>query len=112
MSPCYIKTNVSAVIYNKFRSFLASSTSADQLFRDGNFIVQHLYTLPKSPISGLTTRMPLMLDCPTNTPDLNPTETPRSIVMKKMRHKNNVNKLKVALKATMAYINTPAVPTG
>ncbi len=83
--------------------------SADKLYGDADFIFQqdlgpaHTAKVTKSWFNdhGVT-----VLDCPANSPDLNPIENRWSIVKRKMRdiRPNNADDLKAAIKATWASV--------
>ncbi len=83
--------------------------SADQLFKNADFVFQQdlapAHTV-KSTKSWLSDCGVGVLDCPANSPDLNPKENLWSIVKRKMRNKRpkNADKLKATVKETWASI--------
>ncbi len=98
---CFLKTNVTAPIYQDILEHFMLP-SADQLFKDADFIFQHdsapAHT-PKSTKSWLN-------DWPANSPDLNLIENLWGIVKRKMRNKRpkNADELKATVKETGASI--------
>ncbi len=83
--------------------------SADQLFKDADFIFQQDLApahIAKSTKSWLKDHGVGVLDWPANSPDLNPMENLWGIVKRKMRNKRpkNADELKAAIKETWASI--------
>ncbi len=81
--------------------------SADQLFKDADFIFQQ-YLAPahtaKSTKSCLNDHGVGVLDWPANSPDLNPIENLRGIVKKMKKRPKNADELKATVKETWASI--------
>ncbi len=89
--------------------------SADQLFKDADFIFQQNLApahTAKSTKSWLNDYGVGVLDWPANSPDLNPIENLWGIVKRKMRKKRpkNADELKATVKETWASIPPSAVP--
>ncbi len=86
---CFLKTNVTAPIYQYILEHFVLS-SADQLFKDADFIFQ-LDLAPvhtaKSTKSWLNDHGVGVLDWPASSPDLNPIDNLWGIVKRKMRNK-------------------------
>ncbi len=102
---CFLKTNVTAPVYQDILEHFMLP-SADQLFKDADFIFQQdlapVHTA-KSTKSWLNDRGVCVLDWPANSPDLN-IENLWGIVKRKMRNKRpkNADELKAAVKETWA----------
>ncbi len=105
---CFLKTNVTAPVYQYIlKNFMLPS--ADQLFKDADFIFQQDLApahTAKSTKSWLNDFGVGALDWPVNSPDLNPIENLRGIVKRKMRNKRpkNADELKATAKETWASI--------
>ncbi len=103
---CFLKTNVTAPVYQDILEHFMLP-SADQLFKDADFIFQQdlapAHTV-KSTKSWLNDHGVGVLDCPAKSPDLNPIEN--LIVKKKMRNKRpkNADEMKVTVNETWASI--------
>ncbi len=90
---CFLKTNITAPVYQTILEHFMLP-SADQLFKDANFIFQQDLApahTAKSTNSWLNDHGAGMLDWPANSPDLNPIENLWSIVKRKMRNKRPKN---------------------
>ncbi len=73
---CFLKTNVTAPFYKDILEHFMLP-SADQLFKDADYIFQqdlavHLSTLPKAKSKSWLQHHVGVLDLPANSPDLNP----------------------------------------
>ncbi len=104
---CFLKTNVTAPIYQDIlKRFMLPS--ADQLFKDADFIFQQDLAsahTAKSTKSWLNDHGVGVLDWPANSPDLN-IENILGIVKRKMRNKRpkNADELNAMVKETWAFI--------
>ncbi len=105
---CFLKTNVTAPIYQDILDrFMLPS--ADQLFKDADFIFQQDLTpahTAKSTKSWINDHGVGVLDWPENSPDPNPIENLWGIVKRKKRNKRpkNADELKATVKETWASI--------
>ncbi len=105
---CFLKTNVTAPVYQDILEHFMLP-SADQLFKDADFIFQQDLApahTAKSTTSWLKDHGVGVLDWPANSPDLNPIENIWDIVKRKMSNKRptNADELKATLKETWASI--------
>ncbi len=105
---CFLKTNVTAPVYQEILEHFMLP-SADQLFKDADFIFQQDLApahTAKSTKSWLNDHGVGVLDWPANSPDLNPIENLSGIVKRKMRdtRPNNADELKATVKETWASI--------
>ncbi len=105
---CFLKTNITAPVYQDIlEDFMLPS--ADQLFKDADFIFQQdlapVHTA-KSIKSWLNDHGVGVLDWLANSPDLNPIENLWDIVKWKMRNKRtkNEDELKATVKETWSSI--------
>ncbi len=81
---CFLKTNVTAPIYQEIVEYFMLP-SADQLFKDADFIFQQNLApahSAKSTKSWLIDHGVCVLDCTANSPDLNPIENRIEAVIK------------------------------
>ncbi len=104
---CFLKTNVTAPVYQEMLEHFMLP-SADQLFKDADFIFQQDLApahTAKSTKSWLNEHGVGVLDWPANSLDLN-IENLWSIVKRKMRNKRpkNADELKATVKETWASI--------
>ncbi len=102
-----LKTNDTAPVYQYILEHFML-LSADQLFKDADFIFQQDLApahTAKSTKSWLNDHGVGVLDWPENSPDLNPIETLWGIVKRKMRNKKpkNADELKATVKETWAF---------
>ncbi len=105
---CFLKTNVTAPVYQEILEHFMLP-SADQLFKDADFIFQQDLApahTAKSTKSWLNDHGVGVLDWPANPPDLNPIDNLWGIVKRKMRNKRpkNADELKATVKETWASI--------
>ncbi len=102
---CFLKTNITAPVYEEILEHFMLP-SADQLFKDADFIFQQDLAPAhpaKSTRSWLNDHGVGVLDWPANSPDLNPIENIWAIVKRKMRNKRPKNDgLKATVKETWA----------
>ncbi len=92
---CFLKTNVTALVYQDILEHFMLP-SADQLFKDADFIFQQDLAsahTAKSTKSWLNDHGIGVLDWPANSPDLNQEEeeTDLNLVKRKMRNKRPKN---------------------
>ncbi len=105
---CFLKTNVTAPVYQEiWEQFMLPS--ADQLFKDADFIFQQDLApahTAKSTKSWLNDHDVGVLDWPANSLDLKPIENLWDIFKRKMRNKRpkNADELKATVKETWASI--------
>ncbi len=105
---CFLKTNVTAPVYQDILEHFMLS-SADQIFKDADFIFQqdmtHAHTAERTK-TWLKDHGVGVLDWPANSPDLNPIDNLWGIINRKMRNKKpkNADELKATVKETRASI--------
>ncbi len=105
---CFFKTNITAPVYQDILEHFMLP-SADQLFKDADFIFQQDLApahTTKSTKSWLNDHGVGVLDWPANSPDLNPIDNLWGIVKRKIRNKRpkNPDELKATVKETWASI--------
>ncbi len=102
---CFLKANVNAPVYKDILEHFILP-SADQLFKDADFIFQQDLAPAHTAKSWLNDHGVGMLDWPANSPDLNPIENQWGILKRKMRNKRpkNADELKATVKETWASI--------
>ncbi len=102
---CFLKTNVTAPVYQEILEHFMLP-SADQLFKDANFIFQQDLAPTHTARSTKSWLNVGVLDWPANSPDLNPIDNLWGIVKMKMRNKRlkNADELKATVKETRASI--------
>ncbi len=111
---CFLKTNVTAPVYQEILEHFMLP-SADQLFKDADFIFQQDLALDhtaKSTKSWLDDHGVGVLDWPANSPDLKPIENLWGIVKRKMRNKRpkNADELSKNCQRNLGFHTTSAVP--
>ncbi len=104
---CFLKTYTAPIYKDILEHFMLPS--ADQLFKDADFIFQQDLApahTAKSSKSWLNNHGVGVLDWQENSPDLKPIENLWGIVKRKMRNKRpkNADELKATVKETWAFI--------
>ncbi len=103
---CFLKTNVTASVYQDILEHF-TLPSADQLFKDADFIFQQDLAPAHTAKSLSNDHGVGVLDWPANSPNLKPIENLWGIVKRKMRNKRpkkNADELKVTVNETWASI--------
>ncbi len=103
---CFLKTNVPAPVYQEILEHVMLP-SADQLFKDADFIFQQDLApahTAKSTKSWLNDHGVGVLDWPANSSDLNPIDSLLSRGKWETRDQNNADELKATVKETWASI--------
>ncbi len=95
---CFLKTNVTAPVYQELLEHFMLP-SADQLFKDADFIFQQDLAPAHTAKSTKSWLNVGVLDWSANSPDLNPIENIWGIVKRKMRNKRpkNADELKATV---------------
>ncbi len=93
---CFLKTNVTAPVYQEMLEHFMLP-SADQLFKDADFIFQQDLTPAHTAKSWLNDHGVGVLDWPANSPDLSPIENLCQVESEKQETKN-ADELKATVK--------------